>query len=362
MRVLLAGPFPRGFHFPVWTHVPGEAILRSMPQPPDLEKKFEVRLRETGLLKPGDKVFAACSGGPDSVALFRLLCGLRASWRLEIGLLHFHHGLRGREADLDLDFVRKIGRREKVPVYTGRGRVRDKARGKRQSIEEAAREARYGFFCEAARKHRIPKIALAHTLDDQAETVLMRICQGTGLRGLEGIRERLTAGPTEFVRPLIGFRKKEILDFIRKRGFTYRRDRSNTSVRYLRNRIRARILPLIEKEINPDAARALARIPAIVRDDNAMIGFYARKAVGDCVKKISKRKALLDRGAFLALPSSMQFRVLGHVLARLDARSGLDFNVWQKIKTSLVRKSCRHSLKRDIDFRLTPARLEVFKK
>jgi tRNA(Ile)-lysidine synthase len=327
-----------------------------------LLQHFENALRQHQLLQPGDKVFVACSGGPDSVALFRLLLALQEKWRLKLGLLHFHHGLRGKNADRDRDFVLALGRKHGLPIYIGKKAFLKQARKNRESIEEAARHARYAFFLQTARKHRIPKIALAHTQDDQAETVLMRLIQGTGVRGLSGIRRTLRHGKVLFVRPLLDCRKADLLDYLKKEKAGFCRDGTNHSVRFVRNRIRKRLLPWLEKEFNPRIIQALARVPVTLQEESEWLTAVEEKAFWEVSLHRRGSRLGLDRQKFLQFAAPLQFRVLNRALQTLDVRSGLDFDAWQRLRLGLGRPRYRHSLPRDIDLDLTPSALRLYKK
>lgn len=322
--------------------------------------RFEETLRCQKFITEGDKVFVACSGGPDSTALFHLLESLREKWRLRLGLLHFNHRLRGTESERDERFVKKLARSFGVPVYVGRRRI---PKGNRRvSVEEGARQERYDFLVRAARRHRLPKIAFGHTLDDQAETVLMRVLQGTGLRGLLGIRPRIQIDRLMLARPLLSFSKKEIVAFLKERHISFCRDRSNASTRFVRNRLRIKVMPWLAREFNPRLAETLARIPAIVREESALMDELERAAWKRAFRARRRAKLYLDRPAFLKFPSPLQFRILVRALQTLDPQSGLGFDAWQKLRANLGRKRFSASLPRDITLSLTSLKLTLYKR
>lgn len=324
--------------------------------------RFAQSLDSTGWLRPGEKIFVACSGGPDSTALYFLLKPLQKEKKFSLGLLHFNHGLRGAEAARDEAFVRTLARKEKVPFHTARANVAAAAKKGKLSIEEAARQARYNFFLKTAQKNKIRKIALAHTLDDQAETVLMRLIQGTGLRGLAAIRRELKQGEVLFVRPLLDFSKKDILAYLEKESISFKKDSSNESPRFLRNRVRKNLLPLLARDFNPRIAESLARIPAVLGDEQEFLAAMETKAWEKCRPSKDKGGLRLRRRAFLSLPSALQFRALEKAVKTLNPLSGLNFEAWKKIKGGLSRRVFRHSLPCDIDFELTPRQCMVYKK
>lgn len=328
----------------------------------DLLSLFEKKLLLSGLIKPGDKVFVACSGGPDSVALVHLLSELRGPWKLKLGVLHFHHGLRARTASRDMNFVTSLAKSLKIPCAAGRGNVRKRALSEKLSVEEAARKARYEFFSREASKRRIAKIAFAHTRDDQAETVLMRMIQGTGLQGLQAIREKRGLGKALLVRPLLSFSKAEIINYLSSAKKSFCKDETNDSSDFLRNRLRKKVLPLLEKHFNPRVKEALARIPAVVSEEAQALESWEREAFKTVCLQGSSRQIAFSRPLFKKLPPAIQFRVLRRALEKLDPRSGLPFDAWETLRGCLARPRYRHSLKRDLDLSLTPEKIMVYRK
>ena len=321
---------------------------------------FENTLSRRRLILPEDKIYIACSGGPDSVALFYLLLGLAPKWKLKLGLIHFNHKLRPN-ASRDARFVKTLAARHNVPFILGSAGVRKISKEENFSIEEAARKARYDFFVKAAKKIRIQTIALAHTQDDQAETVLMRMLQGTGPRGLCGIREQITLEGVAFVRPLLDFTKQELKNILRERRLEYCEDETNRSNKFLRNRIRQQLLPLL-KRYNPRVVQALSRIPSAVCEEQEVM----RQVEDASWKKLFRKRKLqnlyLNRSLFLKLPGALQFRALERALQKLDAKSGLSYDAWARLRPELSLRRTRHSLARNIDFILSPSQLKLYKK
>ena len=213
-------------------------------------------IRQYDLIRKKDTVVAAVSGGPDSMALLYLLCELREEFGFKLVVAHLDHRLRsGSKADLV--YVRKQAQKLKIPFIAGEADVKVLAR--RGSLEEAARNARIEFLCGAARAVKATKIALGHSLDDQAETVLMRLLRGTGLYGLQAIIPKRRIRGYEFIRPLIAVSRRQIRAYVRARKIKPRIDRSNFSDAYLRNRIRRHLLPILEKKYNTGIRAILAQ-------------------------------------------------------------------------------------------------------
>lgn len=321
--------------------------------------RVEAAVRKYEMLAPGERILIACSGGADSVALFFLLKELAPRLRIHLNLLHFDHALR-RGSEKDLKFVKGLARDFGIPFYGGR-RSRQRVFEKGLSPEEAAREIRYGFFEAAAHKAGIKKIALAHHQDDQAETVLMRLLQGTGLRGLQGIRPVMKRNRVTLIRPLIEIGRAGILEFLKKNSIPYREDQTNRSQRFLRNRIRARLLPLLEKEFNPQIREALSRLARTTAREFAGLDEWVARWGKSCLRARRNGTIWLDRERFLSLPGALQFRLLDQLLHRLDSKSGLDFKSWEKLEQGFRKGKLRVNLPRNLDLNLTPKKFLVKK-
>jgi tRNA(Ile)-lysidine synthase len=244
----------------------------------------QVRFEE--FLRAGERVGVAVSGGIDSVALLRLLVELDPELGVVVSVVHFNHQLRGAASDADQEFVAGLAREYGLEFYGACGDAARLAAGEHSGVEAAARELRYGFFRrllgsgEASEFEASPppagalnKIVTGHTLDDQAETVLMRMIRGTGLRGLGGIYPRIVVGDEdgesqgEIIRPLLGIRRRELEQYLKDLKQPWREDSSNADYRFTRNRVRSMVLPLLEREFNPAVAESLAELAEIARDE-----------------------------------------------------------------------------------------------
>jgi tRNA(Ile)-lysidine synthase len=248
---------------------------------PLLSARLLDHIRRTELLKPGDRVGVAVSGGADSVALLRLLLELRGELGIVLSVAHFNHELRGAESDQDEHFVSELAHRHDLEFFLHSANTAHYAKDKHMSLEAAARDLRYAFFAELAsaptEQGKPNKIATAHTLDDQAETVLMRVIRGTGLRGLSAIHPRVVVqgeededgadddSSAEVVRPLLPFRRRELEEYLRTMQQDWREDSSNRNQQFTRNRVRAQLLPLLEREFNPSVMENLADLADIAR-------------------------------------------------------------------------------------------------
>jgi tRNA(Ile)-lysidine synthase len=226
-------------------------------------------IRKNKLLKAGDGVGAAVSAGADSVALLRLLLELRKELGIVLSVIHFNHKLRGREADADEQFVADLARQNKLELHRESGDVAGLAAEKHLSLEAVGREMRYAYFSRLL-EEGLDRIATAHTLDDQAETVLLKLVRGTGTRGMAGIYPQLPVHDSQFsgktiVRPLLGTRRRELESYLRELGQGWREDSSNRDLRHSRNRVRHGIMPRLERHLNPGIRETLAEIAEIAR-------------------------------------------------------------------------------------------------
>jgi len=237
----------------------------------ELAERLSKTIRKQGSIRAGDRVAAAVSGGADSVALLRLLLELRSELGIVLSVAHVNHKLRGEESNEDERFVASLARQHGLELDIRVAPVDGSHISEiRSGIEAAARELRHGFFRQLAREGRATKIATAHTLDDQAETLLLRIFRGTGIRGLSAVHPRIVFEEQgcafgELVRPLLGFRRAALREFLRERGQSWREDSSNRDIAFLRNRVRHRLLPMIAEEFGEAAIEHMGELAEIAR-------------------------------------------------------------------------------------------------
>ncbi|MFH0953985.1 MAG: tRNA lysidine(34) synthetase TilS [Verrucomicrobiota bacterium] len=243
------------------------------------------------LFRRGDHILVAVSGGADSVALAYALHYLKKRYRLSLTLVHLHHGIRGRAADEDARFVNELAWRLGLPCVQARVDVPRRARQAKLSLEMAARELRYDFFVRAAHAAGAGCVATAHTADDQAETILLKLARGAGPQGLSGIPHVTERHGLRIVRPLLDVTHPEVVRFLRRYGLKWREDESNLDPGFLRNRARHEILPLLESRLNPQVRRALLRTSELIREENEWLDTLARGLLGKCLER--KRPAVL---------------------------------------------------------------------
>jgi len=229
-------------------------------------------------------IIAAVSGGPDSMALLECVAELLGdAARSRLVVAHLDHGLRATAAR-DAEFVRGEAARRGLRFVAGSEDVKALARTEGRSVEDAARKARYGFLARAARDCAAGTIALGHTADDQAETVLLRLFRGAGIRGLAAMRPvRELAPGLRLVRPLLRETRASILEFLSARGVTFREDESNQDLRFRRNRVRHELLPLVRRTLQPRATEVLCRLAELARDAADALERQALTACGSFI-------------------------------------------------------------------------------
>ena len=237
------------------------------------------------MLEPQDRVLAAVSGGSDSTALLLVLGELRERLDFELAVASFDHGLR-KEAGGELEWVRKKARGLGLPFFGGKAK-KDLKKKDARSPQERARRARYDFLGKIAGENGFNRIAFGHTATDQAETVLLGIIRGTGRSGLAGIPPRRplspqTGGSIMVIRPLLERTREEIVGYLREKKTGWREDRSNQDPKYLRNRIRGKIIPVIRKEVAPHLEKMVVRLSEILRDEEEYLEATAQEAFKKC--------------------------------------------------------------------------------
>lgn len=287
------------------------------PETRRIEERVLRFIRRSGALRAGERVLVAVSGGADSSALLCILAAVASRLRLDLRAAHFDHGLRPADARRhEADAVAALTAAVGVRLRSGTGDVRRLARERGWSLEDAGRRARYQFLASAASEEGCSVVATGHTLDDQAETVLLHLVRGSGLAGLAGMAARspwpFGAGP-DLTRPLLELRRADTTTYCRTTGIAPVEDESNMSPSFARNRIRQELLPLL-RTLNPSIERALARLAASVRGDLALLESMAAVALpGD----EGGNELRIAREDLSRLPPALRLHAARLALARL---------------------------------------------
>lgn len=260
------------------------------------------------MFSPGDKVLVAVSGGPDSIAMLHALHTCSAELGITLHAAHLNHGIRGEESNLDQAFVYNLANSLKLPITVGNADVPALRLEMRVGEEEAARIARLKFFLDTATELDMNKVAIGHTADDRAESVLLNVIRGCGVDGLGSIR------PVNgnIVRPLIEATRADIERYIAENALPYRIDESNADITYARNRVRHELIPMLEREFNPEVRNALVRLAGIASAQSDFIEGLAESALHE----VAYGKGL-DAGLFLSLPEAIQFQAIRSEILRL---------------------------------------------
>jgi tRNA(Ile)-lysidine synthase len=280
------------------------------------KKQQQIRIDE-GLLHPGQRIGVAVSGGADSVALLRLLMELREELGIVLVVVHFNHKLRGGSSDADERFVRELAEKYRLEFFVAREDIRARTKRERGNVEEVARRARYAFFEKLAKDELLAKVAVAHTADDQAETVLAHILRGTGLSGLRGIHPQ-----TGIVfRPLLGVRRADLRRYLKSLKQNWREDATNRDTKRTRARIRQKLLPMLEKQFNARAVEHLCQLAALAGDDEQFLEDRVSEWL-ELWAKQSTKEAAVNLSALLQLPRALQTRAIRNIVATTKARAG----------------------------------------
>jgi tRNA(Ile)-lysidine synthase len=274
--------------------------------------RIKKTIQEYQLLGKKDRILIAYSGGVDSTGLLNLLLELREEWSFELFLGHFNHKLR-HTADEDEQFVKRMAQKYSLPLFVGSKDVRSYARKKKLNIEEAGRELRYDFLKKTALKIGGAKIATGHTMTDQAETFMMRLMRGSGLRGLAGIFP-LVEGT--IIRPLIQVEHRDIEAYLKEKGIKCRIDESNLDRRFLRNRIRLDLIPYIQENFEPEIVSSLGRIASIIREEDRLLEKIAQEKTKKAISK-KNNQISLEVKSLSSFPRAMARRVVRDFISEL---------------------------------------------
>jgi tRNA(Ile)-lysidine synthase len=290
---------------------------------PAMLNQIRKTIQTHSMLEQGDHLVVAVSGGPDSVALLRVLALLTDEFRLSLTTAHLNHGLREEEADEEEAFVRRLSDGMGIACICNKTDIRTLAEGKRRSLEEIGREERYRFLQETAENCGAVKIAVGHHRDDQAETVLLHLLRGSGPKGLRGI---LPVRDGRIIRPLLNVGRSDILAFLRREGLTYRSDSSNESPLFLRNRIRNELIPGLAANYNPRLIAGLCQTAGIIRREDDYLRGVVRQIIRCWGIDPGNEEVALPVADFLVLHEAIQGRIIKCLLeGATPSRNGIGY-------------------------------------
>jgi tRNA(Ile)-lysidine synthase len=265
----------------------------------------------------GSTIVVALSGGPDSTALLDALAALRRRWGLSVVAAHLDHGLRPDSKE-DARFCRELCRRLRVPLRRGRADVRERVRREGCGLEDAARRERYAFLEKVRDEERASLVAVAHTRDDQAETLLLRLLRGAGRVGLSAMRKRRG----RIVRPLLGVSRAEVVAYLESRGLAWREDSTNADPAHLRNRVRHELLPYLEARFQPRIREVLARTAGLLSEEAALLNRRARLLLARASRR-DRDGLWLSRERLAAAPRPVARLAVRRALARAGGLRGV---------------------------------------
>lgn len=281
-------------------------------------------IRDFRMIQAGDVLAVGCSGGADSTALLLLLKELSESLGCVLSVAHLNHCLRGSESDADEEFVRRLAENLGLTCYAHREAVAMISRRSRTNQEAQARELRLQFFESLIQTGKAGCIALAHTADDQAETVLQRLLRGAGTRGLTGIYPvmRSPSRKMKIIRPLLRLRRAALRQWLTNQGQGWREDTSNQDLRRVRNRVRHQLLPLLE-QFNPRIVEILSHTAAIAREEEEFWKSYIEPLCDSWIRW-EDGQAKVDLACLQQAPPAVAYRVLRWVLGKVSAGAPMD--------------------------------------
>lgn len=297
-----------------------------------LKHAFLRFVQQHKLFEQNKSVLIALSGGIDSMALLHLLLEWQTHLDLQLAALHINHQLRGQDSDQDQEFVEKFCQQKNLPIYVEKVDMAEFARAHQYSLEEAGHIRRELIYQQYLGEKKFDVVATAHNLNDQAETILMHILDGTGIEGLAGIRLQKSG----VVRSLLFADRSEIEQYVRRNNIPFREDKSNLDLRFKRNKIRHELLPFLEREFSLNNLDSFLKMSLILQDwliysDNLLEAFKARLSIDKKQEKVS-----FNIEEYRRLFSGIQIKVLENILSRISGSpQSLNFNTFQGFQTWL---------------------------
>ncbi|MBU1852977.1 MAG: tRNA lysidine(34) synthetase TilS, partial [Candidatus Omnitrophica bacterium] len=293
--------------------------------------KVRTTIGKYNMLKRQDRILLGLSGGPDSIVLLHVLVALKKDYMLDIQVAHLDHKFRGDQSRKDREFCEEIARGLNLDIVYDEIDVPKIVKERGISSEEAAREVRYDFFKKVAGCKKIKKIAVAHTKDDQAETVLMRMIRGSGSLGLGGMRPVKDMQGFTIIRPLIETSRAEVEGFIKEFDLESRHDSTNDKFMFTRNRVRHELIPYLAENFNPNIKEVLANMAENFREENEFLEKFTKRKF----KSMSRRRhseIAIDIKKFRKQPEAIRKRILrtGLLVLKGNLRR-LTYNHWKEM-------------------------------
>ncbi|RKY34617.1 MAG: tRNA lysidine(34) synthetase TilS [Candidatus Omnitrophota bacterium] len=293
---------------------------------------IKLKIEEQQTIVQEDRILVCVSGGPDSVFLLHFLMQIKEAYNLKLFVAHINHLLRGKHALKDAEFTRSLSEKYQLRFITGKAETTKFAIENKLSLEDAARRLRREFFLKTALRYRINKIALAHTKDDQVETILMRILRGTGIKGLCAMQPVSKLGPKLLIRPLLCIKKQEIIEYLKENNFKARLDASNLKTDFFRNKVRLQIIPFLKK-FSLKFEDNLCRLSLQAIDLNEFLDYSVDNIFADLVVEQNKNKVKIKRDAFLSLKPALSNQLIRKIILDLKYNlKNIDFKHIQIIK------------------------------
>lgn len=280
-----------------------------------LPYKVLQNIKENDLIAPGEKIIVAVSGGADSVCLFDVLDKLKDELKITLSVCHYDHRMRGKDSRNDFIFVKKMATERGVEFIGG-----EAIKANLFKSEEDARNARYSFFEKILKEGRGDRVAIAHNKNDLAETFLIRLFRGSGMRGLRSI----PSWREKFTRPLLPISRKEIEQYLKKENLPFQTDNTNFTTDYTRNFIRIKIIPLI-LQVNPNLIETISNNVASLDEDYDLLDKLTHEAYKKVLIKETGREITLSRKKWLSLHSSLEVGVIRLAISKISSLEDITY-------------------------------------